>query len=322
MMCGTSLWLKFFCFGFVLCLIIMSSGCRGGSVSHISAPGVSAISIITTSYAMEYFAERVGGDRATVENLLKPGTDAHSFDPSPSDIGKLYTSDLLLLSGLGFEEWIDNVTNAIGSDGPTVINVGLSLVEEIEGVMTAGHDHGDTFNELDPHVWLDPHLANKQVGAIAEALIEIDPDGADVYNANRAKVGTELEDLDSRFEAGLSSCRQGRFITSHAAFGYLASRYGLEQVPISGPSHGTEPGPLDLVSIIDTIKEFEIQYVMREIVVISPFTETIAREVGVEVLPIYSIESLTIDQSQAGEDYFSLMDDNLEGLILALGCKR
>jgi zinc transport system substrate-binding protein len=267
--------------------------------------------VVTTLYPLEYFARRIGGERVTVVNLVAPGVEAHSFDPTPADIRKLDGADVVLYNGSGFEPWMDRALTAISSRDRRVIQAGP------EGEAKNG---GQGNGGLDPHVWLDPLLAMNQVQLILSGLVQVDPDGAAVYEANTAIVQAELETLDSRFTAGLDSCRLDHFVTSHAAFGHLADRYGLVQIAITGLSPDAEPGARDLASIAETIRELGVEHIMVEPIISPQFAETLAREVGAELLPLHPLESLTPEQSREGEDYFSLMEANLENLRLALGC--
>ena len=290
---------------------IIAIACTGGEGPATSSSNGHTISVVTTLYPLEYFAWRIGGERVTVENLVAPGVEAHSFDPTPADIRKLDGADVILYNGYGLEPWIDRALAAIGSGDRTVIQAGR------EG---AGREGGQGNGDLDPHVWLDPQLAMNQVQLIHSGLVDADPDGAIAYGTNAAVLGTELEVLHQRFVTGLDSCSFDHFVTSHAAFGHLAERYGLEQVPISGLTPEAEPGARNLAAIADTIRDLGVEHVMVEPVISTAFAETLAREVGAELLTLHPLESLTHEQSKEGEDYFSLMEANLDSLRLALGC--
>ena len=179
-----------------------------------------------------------------------------------------------------------------------------------------GHDHG----ELDPHMWLDPELAAVQVERIRDALIELDPGNADTYRANTSALAGELEALDSEIAAGLGVCQHDHFVTSHAAYGYLAARYGIEQIPVAGLSPEVEPSPRELAEISDQIAELGLKYVMVEPVLSDQLTQALAREHDIELIAIHAIESVTQAELDAHNDYFGLMRDNLANLVLALDC--
>ncbi len=178
------------------------------------------------------------------------------------------------------------------------------------------HDHG----ELDPHMWLDPVLAVAQVERIRDAFISVDPGNADTYRANASALADELGTLDAEIAEGLSSCRHDHFVTSHAAYGYLAARYGIEQIPVAGLSPETEPSPRELAEISDQIAELGLEYVMVEPVLSGELTSALAREHGIDLISIHAIESVTQAELDDHDDYFGLMRDNLANLVLALDC--
>jgi zinc transport system substrate-binding protein len=181
-----------------------------------------------------------------------------------------------------------------------------------------GHDH--EHGELDPHMWLDPTLAVVQVQRIRDALIEIDPANAETYGANASTLSGELESLDSEIAEGLGVCQHDHFVTSHAAYGYLAERFGLEQIPVSGLSPDVDPSPRQLAAISDQIADLGLKHVMVEPVLSGELTRTLASEHDIDLIPIHAIESVTTAELEAHVDYFGLMRDNLASLVLALDC--
>ena len=276
---------------------ILAAACNGGAQS-------SDLSVVTTLYPLEYLAQRIGGDGVSVVNLVEPGVEAHTFEPTPEDIRRLDAADVVLYSSPGFEPWMGRALSAISSE----------LRVPLEASPGAGDDNAD------PHVWLDPLQTMEQVKLIRDGLADADPDGAEGYDTNAEGLLAELADLDQRFVTGLEGCAQDHFVTSHAAFGHLAERYGLEQVPIAGLSPEAEPGPGDLASIADNIRELGVRHIMVEPIISAGFAETLAREVGATLLPLHPLESLTHEESEAGEDYFTVMYANLDSLRQALEC--
>ncbi|MDA0988893.1 MAG: zinc ABC transporter substrate-binding protein [Chloroflexi bacterium] len=269
-------------------------------------------SVVTTLYPLEYFAQRIGGDDVSVTNLLKPGVEAHSFEPTPADIRKLEAADVIVYNGSGLEPWIDRALSTISSSGGPRLIVEASYEWQQES--NAG--------EIDPHVWLDPLKSIELVKLIRDGITSANPDGAAIYATNATGLLTKLLSLHQTFVEGLADCSLDSFVTSHAAFGHLAERYSLEQIPISGLSPEAAPGPADLARIADTIRELGMSYVMVEPIISAAYAETLAREINARLLPLHPLESLTPDESESGEDYFSIMENNLENLRLALECKR
>ncbi|MBM3934143.1 MAG: hypothetical protein FJ319_07560 [SAR202 cluster bacterium] len=179
-----------------------------------------------------------------------------------------------------------------------------------------GHGHGS----LDPHVWLDPLKAIELVKVIRDALIARNPASAAAYTDNADLLIADLNALDSRFQTGLATCSKKQVATSHEAFGYMARRYGFEQMAVSGLSPEAEPSPRDLADLSSRIKKAGIQYVLVEPILSQRLAQTVAKEVNATLLPLHPIESVTLDESRSGETYFTLMDKNLTSLKQALGC--
>ena len=179
------------------------------------------------------------------------------------------------------------------------------------------HDHGDG---PDPHVWLDPVQAIEQVERIRDALIEVDSGHADSYRSAADTLISELRTLHDGFVSGLASCRHESFVTSHAAYGHLAERYGLSQLPITGLSPDAEPSPQRLAQIVDEVTDLGLGFILVEPVLSDRLAQTIARETDVELLPIHAIESVTQKEFDEVGDYMALMRDNLANLRRSLEC--
>ena len=298
-----------------------------------STPG--ELRVVTTLYPLGYFAGRIGGDAVEVVNLVAPGTGAHDFDPTPGDIRKLAEADVLVYNGHGFEAWVERALDALGAADLAVVEAGreLSTTEagrngfvdandpgpDAELVSAAAGDEHD--NGTDPHIWLDPSKAAEQVELIRDGLGSADPRLADRFAKNASRLIEELHELDGRFEHGLAACEREFFVTSHDAFGYLARRYGLEQVSVAGLSPEAEATPRELARLADRVAEAGVTHLLVEPIVDVREAETLAREVGASLLPLHPLESLTRAESDRGETYFTLMEANLRSLRTALECR-
>ncbi|HYG94238.1 MAG TPA: zinc ABC transporter substrate-binding protein, partial [Nocardioides sp.] len=175
------------------------------------------------------------------------------------------------------------------------------------------HEHGD----LDPHFWHDPLRMADLADAVASELGEVDPGHADDYEANAAGLRDELERLDAAYSSGLAECERDTIVVSHDAFGYL-EKYGLHLAPIAGLSPDAEPTPADLGELQELIRDEGITTVFSERLGSSEFTEPLSRDLGIEAAVLDPVEGLTDETS--GEDYVSLMEQNLEALREANGC--
>ncbi|WP_338587077.1 zinc ABC transporter substrate-binding protein [Paenibacillus sp. Y5S-9] len=180
----------------------------------------------------------------------------------------------------------------------------------------AGHDHDH--GGLDPHVWLSPALAVKEVRNIEAGLAQAAPEHAEQFKQNADIYVAQLESLDQDFKAAVADSKRKDFITQHAAFGYLAKEYGLQQVPIAGLSPEQEPSAAQMASVIDFAKEHQVKTIFFETLVSSKVSETIASEVGAKTAVLNPIEGLTEEEIAAGMDYVNVMRQNLEALKLAL----
>ena len=183
------------------------------------------------------------------------------------------------------------------------------------------HGHGDEQGGLDPHFWLSPTTAARQVERIRDAFITVDAANAATYRQNADKLIADLNELDQGIAEGLGACKHDHFVTSHAAYGYLAAQYGLEQIALAGFSPQVEPSPQRLASVADRVTDLGLGHVLVEPVLSDRLAQTIARETDIELLIIHAIESVTANELEAHGDYFGLMRDNLANLRVALECE-
>lgn len=274
------------------------------------APPSGRIPVVASFYPLAEFARRIGGDRIGVLMLVPPGVEPHDYEPSPRDLAALEGARLLVYNGAGFESWIDRLLPALP---PSVELVNATAGMEL--LTPAWASSGP-----DPHVWLDPLRAAAQVDRILAGLIRVDPDGRGEYEANARELRSALQDLHRRFEQGLRACRRKEFVTTHAAFGYLAARYGLSQTAVAGLDPESEPSPARLRVIIEFMRRSGAEVVYSETLITPRTAEALARETGARVAVLNPLEGLTPDEQGRGLDYFSVMDANLNALVDGLDC--
>jgi zinc transport system substrate-binding protein len=274
------------------------------------------IEVTASFYPLAEFVHQVGGDKVKVTNITPLGAEPHDFEPSPQDIIKIERSKIFIYTGTGLEPWADRVVPTL--EGVTVINAskGIPLLPAIPQEGQKSNPNG-----VDPHFYLDPVLDQKIVNNIAKNLIKVDPANKAYYEKNAKSYEKKLADLDKEYRKGLSKITTKDIITSHAAFAYLAKRYGLVQIPISGLA-GQEPSAKRLAQIAKLAKERHIKYIFFEKLVSPRLSDTIAREVGLKTLVLDPIEGLTPEEQKQGKDFISLMRQNLANLQLALGAKN
>lgn len=283
--------------------IFFLSGC-----SHISS-STGKLQVTTSFYPLYYFTSQITGTNAEVINITPTGVEPHDFEPTARDIVRIENSKLLILNGLGLESWGERIKQEIGNKGTSVIETASSAISSVEETGT------------DPHIWLDPVQAEKQVNSISTALIKIDTIHQTEYEKNTQELLHKLAQLDKDFSQGLAHCSQKKFITSHTAFGYLAKEYGLEQKSIAGLSPDAEPSARQLADLSKFAKENNVRYIFFESLVSPKLAETLAKEVGAQTLVLNPLEGLTEEEMNQGKDYFSVMRENLKNLRTALDCK-
>jgi zinc transport system substrate-binding protein len=295
-------------------LLVLASPARGGA----------KLRVLTTVYPLQEFALRIAGDRGDVELLLPPGAGPHTWQPRPGDLVRLAKTDLVLAVGAGLEPWLAGLVRGIAPTRVRVIEVsqGLPLLAaegREDNEPQAGNEHrgGD-----DPHIWLDFGLAARVVDRIALEFAEADPAGRDVFQARAQALKADLGSLDKEFRAGLAGCAgRSLLVAGHAAFGYLARRYGLKQVALYGPSPEAQPRPRAVVEVVELARRQGVQAVFYETSVAPDLARAIAREIGARTLVLNAGHNPTRAELMQGRGFFDIMRKNLVRLRDGLGCR-
>ena len=294
----------------LLILFVAAIACEG----DLQPPAGGEVTVITTTYPLTFLAEKIGGNRITVQQLTKPGVEAHDFEPAPSDVRAISNSDLFIYNHPSFESWAFNAASASSTDGdnsPTV-TVQTIILESV------GEDHGEGI--VDVHVWLNPLKAQEQADRILSALIEIDPAGSQIYTRNADGLDVELQALDDLISTQISNCELNSVVVSHLAFGHMAERYGFEQIGLAGLSPEFESGPAKIAAVIQKIKELNISHIMQEPIVSNRLAKTVSAETGAELLSLHPLEVRTSEQASSRIDYIDIMKSNADALQNALRC--
>lgn len=313
----------------LLVLILISimavvAGCGNKADSGNAAATTSKLKVVTTIYPVYEFARQVGGDKIDVVMLIPPGAEPHDWEPSAKDLVTIKNAKLFLYNGAGFEPVAKLLTKEVlGSATAVEISKGLPLLKGSDEADEHDDDHKDGKqdkhqHEVDPHVWLDPVLAQAEVNNIAKALSEVDPANKDYYRQNADTFNAELAKLDEEFKTGLADVKRRDIVTSHAAFQYLAKRYNLKQLPIMGLAPDAEPTPDRLASVVKFCKEHNVKYIFFETLVSPKLAQTIAKETGAKLLVLNPVDGLTEEDIKKGRTYLSIMRENLANLKTAL----
>ena len=251
--------------------------------------------VVASFYPLAFAAQQVAGPGVRVENLTPPGAEPHDLEVSPTDVADIRSARLVLLLGHGFQPQLEDAAGTGDTVERLLDTPGLDLLP-----------NGD------PHVWLDPLRFARIVVRIGAALGD---------RTGAARLEGRLQQLDDDFRSGLADCDHHEIVTSHEAFAYLAQRYGLEQIPITGLSPEAEPRPADLARVVELVRARGVTTVYFETLVSPRIAQTVARETGAKTAVLDPIEGLTPAESARGEDYFTRMRANLEALRAGLGCR-
>jgi zinc transport system substrate-binding protein len=291
--------------------VAVACGDEGGGGAGGGEDG--ALQVVASFYPLAEAAEKVGGDRVEVTNLTPAGVEPHDLEIDPDQVDRILDADVVLYLGEDFQPAVADIAGDV--DGALDLLSTLDL-DEASADDGDGHDEG----AVDPHFWLDPTLMASAVGEIEAALADASPDDADTFAANASAYADELAALDDEMSAALADCESDQIVTSHAAFHYLAERYGLTQVAVSGLSPEAEPDPDRLGELADLIDDEGITTVFYETLVAPDVAETLAREADVDTAVLNPLEGLSDDEVEAGDDYQSVMRANLDALTTALRC--
>jgi zinc transport system substrate-binding protein len=266
-------------------------GCKGNQENRVLV----AVSI----NPLVSLASAVGGDRVEVVRLVPPGASPHTYEPTPSQVVMIGRADLVVLVGLGFEFWAEDLLSATRpSDGERLVVHLSETVEPIDG---------------NPHVWLDPVSAVSQVELIRDALVEVDPERGAIYTENAARFIGELQDLDQELVREIATWSQHSFVAFHPAWVYFARRYGLVQAAVVEETPGREPSPAELAGIIDTARRIGARAVFAEPQLPPGIAETLAEESGATVLFLDPLGG-----GNAPSDYLGLIRYNVRTMAEAM----
>ncbi|GAA6524746.1 metal ABC transporter substrate-binding protein [Intrasporangium sp. DVR] len=295
-----------------------SSGSPGGSATDRGE----RLSVVTSFYPLQFATQSIAGDAVDVTVLTKPGAEPHDLEIAAQDLSRLTRADLVVYSK-GFQPAVDDAVEQV--DAEHVVDVSPAAHLTLTAAEEAGHageseaqhaEHAE--GGTDPHFWLDPQRYASVAEAIRARLAELDPERAATYDANAKAFVGRLTALDEEFETTLKGCTTKDLVTSHAAFSYLAERYGFEQHGIAGVSPEAEPSAAALAEITELVKEHGVTTIYQETLVEPHFAETVASSSGATVATLDPLEGIT--DASAGSDYFEVMRSNLAALEQGQNC--
>ncbi|HET8661209.1 MAG TPA: metal ABC transporter substrate-binding protein [Micromonosporaceae bacterium] len=302
-----------------------AGGCTGGADD--GAAGGGKVDVVAGFYPLQFVAEQVGGDAVAVTNLAKPGAEPHDMELTPHLVARIADADLVVYLN-GFQPAVDESVALQAREA----SFDAAAVEPLLDAAAEGGHEGEHPGDAqagspasspagtggkDPHVWLDPVRLATIADRLADRLSGVDPAHAAGYRARAGNLRARLEQLHREYADGLRSCARRQLVVSHAAFGYLARRYRLEQIALSGISPEDEPPPQRLAEVAEQAREHGATTIFFETLVSPKVAETIAREVRAATAVLDPVEGLPAGSTG---DYFSVMRRNLATLRPALGC--
>lgn len=270
--------------------------------------------MVATFHPLAEVSRRVAGERAVVRDLTPPGAEPHDVELTPAQVEAIERARLVVYVGAGFQPAVERVVRRAG---PRALDVLTAVDVRMAADATGARDGRET----DPHVWLDPRRMIRIAERVAEALAEVDPAGAEAYLAGARTIAGELEALDAEMAAGLKNCDRRVIVSSHAAYGYLADRYGLVQHALAGVSPESEPNPRRLAELADLMAEQGVTTVFTAPSEPDAAARALAQEAGARVAVLNPLETLSDAELRAGKTYTSVMRENLTTLRVALGCR-
>ena len=273
------------------------------SNQHVAITDNSKLQVISSFNPLHEFSQEIGQDKVDVTLLVPIGVEPHDWEPTIKDVQQMQQSNLIIINGIGFENWVDSLDE--NNYQGTIVDTSVGILDEIP-------DEKNTDNLTDSHIWLNPVYAKIQVQNIASAFSNADPENETFYHANAEKYIEKLNSLDSRIRNELSGCNHD-FIAFHDAFSYFADEYDLNQHTIiaSNNSHG-EVTAKTLENVISTAKKLNIKVIFSEENVSTKTSKIIANEIGGKVLILSPLEVVS------DGTYVSKMSENLENLKEAL----
>ena len=261
--------------------------------------------VLVSFYPLYEFTKEIGKEKIDVSIIIPSGIEPHDWEPTIQDIQKMQQADVIVINGAGFETWFNDFI----INNPNVLVVDTSSgIELMVNPESHYNDEHMEFN-VDPHIWLNPVLAKKQVNNIANGLISLDPEHTTYYKENANKYNTKLDALDNKIRTELTLCDKKDFIAFHNAFSYFSKEYELNQHTIIGVDPNAEPTATDLQQIIENTQNLDLNVIFTEENVNPRISEVVADEIGGKVLLLSPIEAV-----QENDDYFSKMEKNLSNL--------
>ena len=277
------------------------------------------VAVVASFYPLQFATEQIGGSHVDVTGLTKPGAEPHDIELTPQDVAAVSKARLVVFEK-GLQGAVDKAVESQGGDRGLDVAPAAHLnlmFQPAVGAPTQSSPENAP-GTTDPHFWLDPQRYSDVARVISARLSSVDPAHKADYDKNAKAFEDKLAGLSAEFTSGLARCQRKDLVTSHAAFGYLAERFGLKQIAINGLSPDQEPKAAELAAVSTYARAHGVTTVYAETLVSPAIAQTVAREAGATMATLDPIEGLT--NKSAGKDYFAVMLANLKALREGQGC--
>lgn len=321
-------------------LLLGACGNTEGDKASESTDG--QLTVFASTFALKSLAEEIGGDRVHVEMVIPPGADPHTYEPTSKQMTQIAEADLFLTIGHDLESYVESMEKSLEGQNVAFVKTAENVklldaadtvhVHDEEGHTEDDHAHeeeghsedeyaheegdGHSHGQYDPHVWLDPMNAVSMAEAVEAAFSEEAPDYKNEFAERLSTFKDEANALDTELKAAVENGSKSELLVTHAAYGYLAERYGFDQLPIAGLTPSEEPSQQALKRIIKEARLHDLNYIAFEDTVTPKVAEVVKQEIGAESVTIYNLESVT--KEQMDKSYFDLMRENVKALETAL----
>ncbi|XCA83219.1 zinc ABC transporter substrate-binding protein [Exiguobacterium mexicanum] len=316
---------------------LLLGGCASNEESGATEETSDQLTVYASTFALKSFAEEIGGDRVRVEMVIPPGADPHTYEPTSKQMTDIAEADLFLTVGHDLEPYVESMEKSLANENVTFVktaeDVTLLSAEDtvhVHGEDEHGHeeddhaeeeashseDDGHNHGQYDPHVWLDPMNAVSMAEAVEAAFSEQAPDYKDEFADRLSTFKEEADTLDAELKAAVDGGSKSELLVTHAAYGYLAERYGFDQLPITGLTPSEEPSQQALKRVIEEAQLHDLTHIAFEDTVTPKVAQVVQNEIGAETVTIYNLESVT--KEQMDKTYFDLMRENVKALETAL----
>jgi zinc transport system substrate-binding protein len=301
----------------LLAAAVALSGCAVAP-SATSAAGTGRMSIVVAAYPLQFLAERIAGDGATIQSLTAPGAEPHDVELTAKQVADVASADAVVYLS-GFQAAVDQAVQTVQPKVAIDANTGLTLLPALPEAQQGGAGNNGATGGYDPHVWQSPADMVTMAQTISAGLSKARPDLAATFSTNTSALVGDLKALDESYRSGLANCQRTQFVTSHAAFAYLADRYHLVQIPIAGLDPTEEPTATRIAAVHELATRYGVTTIFFETLVSDTVAKSIAGDLGLKTAVLDPIEGITA--TSAGTNYLEVMKSNLSALQEANGCK-